>query len=191
MRSAPALRLALPLLALALGACLSVPLATIVRMGGFDTRDFAQLDPAVLRVRIKLPDGFELDAAKSALGARVGSAAGVHDASFRLEAEGVERALLAQRLLADDVRGRAYTLRLAAASQAEFRALQQFVRQGRPGEVQIRVVPILSAYPVAATSVSVWVDLLLSPQQGYFPLLDAAEVPMAAIREASAAAAAK
>jgi len=182
-------RAALAVVTLALGAlagCVSVPLSTIVRMSTFDEQDFAALDPGVIRARIKLADGYALDPSRSWLGVQVASAAGVHEGEFRLEQVTQMRAPLAQGLFAGDATGTEYTLRLSDASAQEFRKLQAFVRQGQPGEVVIRVVPILSAFPDEAASAPVWIDLLLSREDGYFTLVDAAQVPMAAIREASA-----
>lgn len=164
---------------------MAVPFSTIVRMSTFNDRDFAQLDPEVLRVRIKLPQAFSLNATKSWLGVRITSAAGVHDGEFKLEQVIVEQTELAHGMFSSSVPGTAYTLRLSAPSRTEFRKLQGFVRRGQPGEVVITVAPILSSFPNEASSVNVWIDLLLSQNQGYFTLLEAAEVPMDAIRAAS------
>jgi len=179
------IRIAFLLLCLGISSCVSVPLSTIVRMSTFDERDFVQLNPDVVRVRIKLPDGFNLNAGKSSLGVRITSAAGVHHGEFKLEQVTAERAQLSKDMFSDDMPGTAYTLRLSVPSKKEFRDLQTFVRRGHPGEIVIAVGPILSSFPKDAPTVNVWIDLLLSESQGYFTLLDAAEVPMEQIREAS------
>lgn len=170
------------LLCLALTGCVSVPLSTMVRMSTFDERDFAQLDPEVLRVRIRLPAAFALDAARSALGVRITAAAGEHRGEFRLDPERVDPTLLPGGLLAADVPGRGYTLRLSAESIVAFRQLQDFVAGGPPSGVVISVAPRLSAFPDDARQVRVWVDLRLREGQDFFTLLDAAEIPMDALR---------
>ena len=176
-----ALTLALPCLA----GCVSVPLSTIVRMSTFDERDFAQLDPGVLRVKITLPQGFVLDAARSWLGVDIDSPAGVHHGEFKLDQESTERTEISAGMFAGTAPATAYTLKLSAPSRKEFRALQGFVSRGSPGQITIRVVPILSSFPDDVASVKVWIDLLLSQSQGYFTLVNGADVPMEQIRAAS------
>ena len=82
--------------------------------------------------------------------------------------------------------GTEYTLKLAAQSKDEFRKLQSFVGKGRTGQVTIFIAPILSSYPKEASTTNVWIDLLLSKDQGFFTLLEGAEVPMEGIRAANA-----
>ena len=50
----------------------------------------------------------------------------------------------------------------------------------------IAIAPILSSYPKEASTTNVWIDLLLSKDQGFFTLLEGAEVPMEGIRAANA-----
>lgn len=172
---------------LALTACVSVPLSTMVRMSSFDERDFVALDPDVLRVRIRLPEAFVLDPSRSALAVDITADAGVHHGEFTLDAEATEKVQLSAGVFSGDVAGTAYTLKLSAESRKAFRRLQAFVERGPPSQVTIRIIPILSAFPADANSVNVWIDLQLWPGQGYFPLVDAGEVPMDRIREASTA----
>lgn len=181
------IRTALLLLCLCLGltGCVSVPLSTIVRMSTFDEQDFVQLDPDVVGIKIKLPQGFNLNTGKSSLGVKITSAAGVHYGDFKLEQVTAEKAQLSTGIFSEHTPGTAYTLKLSVPSKKEFRKLQTFVRRGQPGEVVISVAPILSSFPNDVSSVKVWIDLLLSESQGYFTLLDAAEIPMEAIRAAS------
>lgn len=179
------IRIALLLLSLGMSGCVSVPLSTIVRMSTFDERDFVQLNPDVVRVRIKLPQGFTLNAGKSSLGVNITSAAGVHYGEFKLDQEMAERTQLSKGMFSEETPGTAYTLRLSAASRKEFRKLQAFVSRGHPGEIVIAVAPRLSSFPKDVASVNVWIDLLLSESQGYFTLVDAAEIPLEKIREAS------
>jgi hypothetical protein len=178
-------RIASTALCLWLSGCVSVPLSTIVRMATFDERDFVQLDPDVIRVRLKLVEGFVLDPGKSTLGVKIASEAGDHFGEFKLDKVTESRAELAKGMFSSDVMGNEYTLKLAAQSKKEFRKLQSFVGKGRPGQVTIFIAPILSSYPKEARTTNVWIDLLLSVDDGFFTLLDGAEVPMGGIRAAN------
>jgi hypothetical protein len=176
-------RIALALLCFGLGSCVSVPLSTMVRMSTFDERDFAALDPEVLRVRITLPQGFGLDVKRSWLGVELTSAAGTHQATFELDPERIQTAEIAGGFFADTRSGTAYVLRLSAPSKAKFRDLQSFVAKGRSDQITIRVVPRLSSSPKDADGVTVWIDLRLSQADGYFTLVDAATIELDALRE--------
>ncbi len=155
-------------------------------MATFDERDFVQLDPDVIRVRIKLVEGFALDPGKSTLGVKITSEAGDHFGEFKIEKVTEGRAELSKGLFSSNVMGTEYTLKLAPQSKDEFRKLQSFVGRGRPGQVIIAIAPILSSYPKEASTTNVWIDLLLSKDQGFFTLLEGAEVPMEGIRAANA-----
>ncbi|MGZ5084379.1 MAG: hypothetical protein ACXWHA_13805, partial [Usitatibacter sp.] len=48
---------------LPLAACTAIPVSTLARLGRFDERDFAALDPARIRRRGSRPEGDGLDAA--------------------------------------------------------------------------------------------------------------------------------
>lgn len=178
-------RTIVPIFCLAFAGCVSVPLSTIVRMSTFDERDFVQLDPEVVRVKVTLPQGFHLDATRSWLGVDIDSPAGVHHGEFKLDRESTQRTEISAGLFAGTAAATAYTLRLSGPSRNEFRSLQGFVGRGPPGQITIRVVPILSAFPDDVASVKVWIDLLLSQSQGYFTLVEGADVPMEQIRAAS------
>jgi hypothetical protein len=163
--------------------CASVPISTLVRMSAFDERDFSKLEAEELRVKIKLPKGFELNVEQSWLGIEISSAAGVHDATFQLDEESVHGVPLPGGFFSSPSTGTEYVMRLSATSAGEFRDLQAFMTRARAEDINIKVVPKLSSYPEDATSVKVWISLLLSPTQGYFALLDGATISLSKLRE--------
>ena len=170
-------------LCLLLWGCVSVPLSTLVRLRAFDERDFSALEADELRVKIQLPEGFGLDAEQSGLGIEIRSAAGVHDATFELDEEIVHGVPLPGSLFSSSGTGTEYVLRLSAPSTGKFRELQAFVTRARTEDINVKVVPKLSSYPEDATSVKVWISLLLSPTQGYFTLVDGATISLGKLRE--------
>lgn len=163
--------------------CTAIPPSTMARLGTFDETDFSQLDARDIRVRVVLPQGYLLDARRSALGVRIVSAAGVHDGTFALDTEARDATRTPAGVFSRGVPATAYTLRLAPASRERFRDLQAFVARARPEDISLRVMPRLAAFPLDAASVRVWVDLLFEPGQGWFRLLDAAELPLDRARQ--------
>lgn len=176
-------RAALLFLTLALCSCVSVPLATIVKLSTFDEQDFVALNPDVVRVRITLPQGFDLDAPRSWLGVNITSPAGVHDGEFKLEQESTQATHVSTGMFSADAPATAYTLRLAAPSKKEFKDLQAFVAKAHLDQITIRVVPRLASIPKDADSGDVWIELLLTESQGFFTLLDGAEMPLDKLRD--------
>lgn len=165
--------------------CASVPLSTMMRMSRFNERDFARLDPDVIRVKVTLPDGFALDARRSALGVKVASAAGLHESAFELEQESLQPTRVSDGLLSRSVPATASTLRLAPPSKDKFRTLQTFIGRAPADEIEIRVMPRLASWPPQAQTGKVWIDLLLSSAQGWFTLLDGAPIPLDRLRRTS------
>ena len=176
-------RAVLPAACLLLWGCASVPFSTLVRMSAFDERDFSKLEAEELRVKIRLPEGFELNVEESRLGIEIGSAAGVYDATFGLDEESVHGVPVPGGIFSGLSTGTEYVLRLSAQSAGKFRELQAFVTRARAEDININVVPKLSSYSEDSTSVKVWISLLLSPTQGYFVLVDGATLSLDKLRE--------
>lgn len=173
---------ALALLCLALASCASIPLSTMARMSHFDESDFAALDASAVRIRIALPQSFELDADKSRLRVKVVSGTREREDQFALEPELVEPDTRGGGLFSAPVPCTVYVLRLAEPSRKSFQELQAFALEGRVEEIDIVVRPAFAAIPEGATAVTVWIDLLLSPVDGWFTLMDAARIELGASR---------
>lgn len=173
------------LLTIVLGVtgCATVPLTTILRMATFNDLDFAELEPNVIRVKIKLEDGFKLNAEQSQLAVQITSPAGSHYGHFSLETISVSQTELSQGVFSRNVLGTEYTLRLSDTSQKAFEKLKDFVKRGKPRKILVAIRPILSSSPQSAETVTVWVDLLITNNDGYFTLLEAAKVPMELVRK--------
>ena len=170
--------LALLALCVILSSCASVPLSTALRMSSFSEEKFVGLRPEEIGIKLRFPQGFELDVANSRLAIEVASNAGVHSAAFHLEQTGLRAARLPTGLFSAPQPGVEYELRLPAASQSEFRDLQAFVQRAKLDDIAIRVMPKLASRPDGADAVTVWIDLRLEREQGYFALVDAASIPL-------------
>ncbi len=170
-------------LLLTLHSCASVPLSTMVQMSSFDTQDFIKLNEDELRVKIMLPQGFKLNTDKSWLGIDIKSAAGKHQGIFELDQDYEKVISQSRGFLEESELVTEYTLQLSEASKVKFRNLQKFISRASAEDIHIRVVPKLKFIPEGAVSVQVWVDLLLSKAQGYFTLVNAAQLPLNKLRK--------
>mgnify|MGYP001597758427 CR=1 FL=1 len=166
------------ILTLIISSCSSVPLSTVARMSTFDAQDFAALNPDELLVRVILPEGFELNTEKSWLGIDMISSVGQHQGVFELREESVQSREISKGFFSEPVQGISYLLSLTPSSRAKFSDLQHFVSKATAEDISIRVVPKLASRPKDATSVNISVDLLLSQSQGFFTLVDSAQLPL-------------
>ena len=169
-------RLLLLTLTIIIGSCSSVPLSTIARMSSFDSQDFVSLNPDDLRVIVVLPREFTLDTKTSWLGVDISSSAGMHQGVFELCEESVRSEETSKGFFSEPEEITSYLLSLTPASKEKFNSLQVFVSKAAAEEVTIRVVPKLASRPENATSVSVSIDLQLSQEQGFFTLVDSAQL---------------
>ncbi|RLV59527.1 hypothetical protein D5018_11700 [Parashewanella curva] len=76
-----------------------------------------------------------------------------------------------------------YTLELNSTAQNSFKELQQFLAKHQNVDINIRVVPKLQSYPNDASYIKMWVDLQLSSQDGYFRLIDGAELSLEQLKQ--------
>lgn len=170
------------LFCLALASCASIPLSTIARMSHFDESDFAVLDPSALRIRIALPQDFELDADKSRLRVKLVSGTREREDRFDLEPELIEPDTRGGGLFSAAIPCTVHVLRLTEASRKAFAELQAFASEGRINVIDITVRPAFAAMPEDVTSVTVWIDLLLSRNDGWFTLMEGARVELGTSR---------
>ena len=54
-------------LAMALSACGAIPLSKATRLGAFDEKDIASLDPQEIRIRVAVPEGYTWDVERAKL----------------------------------------------------------------------------------------------------------------------------
>ncbi|HET7548428.1 MAG TPA: hypothetical protein VFJ86_11690 [Usitatibacter sp.] len=168
----------LAILAFALAACGAIPLATIARFSGFDEQDFAALDPAALRVRVSVPEGFAVDVSQVRLAARVGFEGYARTERFDLASVGETRAVKGEGTFSRGTRVVTETLRLADRSQGGFRELQRAARASKAREIHLDVSVALRAAPKGARSVKVWIEMRLSPGEGYVTLIDGGTIAL-------------
>jgi ABC-type uncharacterized transport system auxiliary subunit len=165
-------------LCLMLASCASVPLSTLVRMSSFSQEKFVRLRPEDVGIKIRFAEGFGLDVANSRLAIEVASNSGAHSAAFDLEQTELRPVQLQAGLFSSPQPGVEYEFRLSEESKSQFRQLQAFVARAKVEDIAIRVMPKLGDKPEGVASVVVWIDLRLTPQEGYFALVKAAEISL-------------
>jgi hypothetical protein len=171
-------RACLAALFLFLAACTSIPVSTLARFARFDERDFAALDPAQIRLRVSLPVGYELDAGASSLHVELVASGKPYRAEFAVEQESSARRIVPGGWLGAPQATTAYGLRLTPGSLREFRALQKTVGPVETRDLKIDVRANLASAPQGATSVQVWIDILLAKDEGYITLIDAGTIAL-------------
>jgi len=145
-------------------------------MSSFDSQDFVALNPDELRVIVVLPREFTLDTKTSWMGVDISSSAGIHQGVFELREESVRSEETSKGFFSEPEEVTSYLLSLTPASKVEFSNLQVFVNKAAADNVAIRVVPKLASRPENATSVNVSIELQLSQEQGFFTLVDSAQL---------------
>ena len=158
--------------------CTSVPLSTIAKMSTFDWQDFNALNASELEVQITIPQGFKLNIDNSWLGVDIGSDNNHHSGRFLLKSLEVVKTYKDIGLFHDDAAVTRYTLALADASLFDFKRLQDYLSTHKAKDVAIRVVPKIKKYPHDLDKIQIWIDLKLSQKEGYFTLIDGADLSL-------------
>lgn len=174
MKLAPAALVGLVFLA----GCTAVPVATLVRLGGFDEKRLATLDPAVMRVRVAAPPGFVIDPGHTRLAVRLRSGEDKRTEEFELAATLRQDGRRPGGPFAPDIPVEETTLRLSPASQNAFRRLQAFLLGHAADQIDLEVNVGLEKAPPGATQLTVWIDVMLSPGEGYVPLVDGGRIEL-------------
>ncbi len=158
--------------------CASIPLSTMLRMRTFDEAKFAALDPDELRVRVTLSQGFVLDPGRCAVNVNVQSKKRSYREGFTLTEESVAASTVSTSLFASAKPARAWVLRLADSSKPKFRDLQPMIGTGPTDAIDLDVHVAVPVRPQGATSARTRVGLRLSEADGWFTLIDGAELPL-------------
>jgi hypothetical protein len=165
-------------LLLLLAGCASMPLSSMVQLAALGRQGLERVEPAQLRVRLSVSQGFEIDVNRARLRLTLTAANGA-SRDIDLSLELIERSRFGRSagLLRRAVPQPTYLLRLTPQSAAELAALRQSLATREPGtQRSFSVSAPFSSRPAQATSVTFWADLKLSTDGAWIALLDAAEL---------------
>ena len=157
--------------------CASVPLAAMVQLASFGADDFQKIDPAQVRVRLSVSQGFEVDVAKAALRLSTPSA----DRASRelaMSLELMERSTMTRSLgfFSGESSVPTYLLRLTPKSAAELTKLKKSLAAKGKGERGFSVSAPFSQAPKNPESVIFWADLRLADDDSWIALIDGAKI---------------
>lgn len=161
---------------LALAGCASIPLSTAVSLSSLSPRKLAQTDPAQVRVRLSVPEGYEVNVPAARLKLRLEGASGVKFASMGLSLLGTARETRSGGLFRSDVPVATYVLALNPDGVRELKELQRFVLDGDPSKFLFGVEAPFAKVPPQAREVTFWADLKLSLADPFRPLIDGARI---------------
>ena len=130
----------------------------------------------------EMPQGFELNIEQSWLGFELSSQHNEHQGRFNLQQVSTAASTVDRGFFADDQEVSVYTLQLHPDSHGDFSVLQRYLGQHRADNVAIRVVPKLQSFPATERFVTVWIDVQLSQQDGFFTLVDGAQLALSRLK---------
>ena len=153
-----------------LQGCAAVPVSTMLRFAGFGAEDFARLDPSQPRVRISVPEGFEVDASKARLTSKVDRPDGSsRDIAMGLELLERSRMPRSTGLFSADRSMPTQTLRPTPESVEQLRSVRQDpIKRERGGGATFGIQFGFLKRPPDARSAQFWVDLKLKADQDWF-----------------------
>jgi len=169
-------------LLLALVGCSSIPLSTMWKMHSFGTEDFARIKPEDLRVKVLLPQGFELDFVKDTphLNFKIETAHGTSQGKIELE-KVIQRDITKTSGFFNPTTTTQteYELKFTDATLPAFSLLQKIARGQEKGRyVTIFIEFSFAKRPEGFVDMPFTVSLLLFPQDGYFVLFDNAHLKL-------------
>lgn len=165
---------AVALLPLVLLGCSAIPLSTMLKMSSFDEQNFAELNGKDVRVRVRLPQPARLVVDKTELKTTLETQQGSHSAQLTLIAES-ERTYHEMEgiLFPEPVAYSEYVLRLSDDALQQFARLQTLApARSQERKSSFSFTARFTDLQKDQDTVVFSVDLLLSPQDGYFTLLD-------------------
>lgn len=159
-----------------ISGCASIPLSTMMSMSRMSPRSLAQVDPAQLRVRLSVPQGFDVDVAATRLNFSIKNPSVDQSSEMGVNALSVTKGTRSGGFLSPDLPIKTYLFALTPEGKAELRSLQQTLQQVEHGTFNAGFKTHFAKRPPGTKKVTFWVDLKLSASEPFMPLLDGAEV---------------
>lgn len=162
------------ILTLLLAGCASVPLATKMKLAGFDHQDFFLLAPEEIRVKASINSSLKLDLVTATqLSAMLESNQGPLAFNFPLEKIKIEKIPAIEGFFSDTPAFDVYYLKLTPEGIADFKQFQQQGHSGGPRRAGFSA-GLSTDHKVDLPDEDIYlsIGLKLSDSQDYFPLID-------------------
>ncbi|HVU39211.1 MAG TPA: hypothetical protein VHC95_12830 [Opitutales bacterium] len=182
---------------LVLAGCSTMPLSTMWKMRSFGPDTLTQVKPEELRVKVSIPQGYELDFDQEK--PTLDFAVTVDGRETRGKIEMMEEShqdvvKKAATARAPAVVNREYVMKFTPESQAKFATLQRLLKSaGKGTKISLQVGTHFAKVPddlKDGTEISFTISLLLFPKDGYLVLFDDVRLRFVADKAGKAPAAA-
>ncbi|WP_105169926.1 hypothetical protein [Pseudoalteromonas sp. T1lg23B] len=159
-----------------LSGCTSIPISTMLELRDFNEQSFVALNPVEIRSKIRLSEPLTLDLAKITLSLSLENEKGFRNFTFPLVLENENKIAALEGLFSSQPANTEYTFRLSDIALKNFVETQKLFSDGikRQGSFSIGASFNQESKEVQAAYISIL--LQLSDEEGFFTLLDNAEV---------------
>lgn len=165
------------LLCCLLGSCASIPLSTMAKLSGFGPENLTQLQADEIRIRLQLPTQAELDPKRTQLQLYISSAERQYDEKFAVRMISKTGGQMDDGWFSPPVPVQSYVFVLSDSGKQKFRELQQHLATAaKPEQYIFTASSVLTNLSPEINTVRIWADLQLSDKEGFFPLIDGAEM---------------
>lgn len=178
-RPGGALPAAVLALVLVLPGCASIPLSTALRLASMGPAALLETDPRHVRVKVSVPEDFELDVDRARLAMKIQADDGEsRSAEMTLRPLQRESGKRSGGVFRADIPVSTYFLALSDEGVEELRGMQRIATPGRRYEATVSVSTPFSRMPLDPEVVTLWIDLQLEPGEAFFPLIDRARITL-------------
>ena len=159
-----------------LAACSSIPISTMLQYRNFDEQSFASLNPSQIRSKIRLSKPFTLNLEAIKLSLSVENEKGLRNFTFPLTLEKQEIIAEQQGFFSTSSAKTEYTFRLSEQAVESFSETQNLMAEDVKGNASFSIGAGFNEKLQEGQSVKLSILLLLDEEDGYFTLIEDAEV---------------
>ena len=156
--------------------CASIPLSTALSLSSLSPRYLAQMDPTQVRVKLSVPEGYELNIPAARLTLSFSSPSSARSAAMELVPLQVGPGTRSGGVFSSDIPVSTYMLALSPRGAHELAALQAFVLSNNPKSFTFSVNAPFAKVPAQAREVKFWADLRLQQSDPFMRLIDGAKI---------------
>lgn len=168
----------LVLLVLFLYGCSSIPVSTMFKYRNFNEQSFASLNPSQIRSKIRVSDPFTLKLEKIKLSLSLENEKGLRNFPFPLVLEDQHLIASQEGFFSSTPAKTEYTFRLSEQAVASFAETQNLLSEDLNGKYSFSIGAGFNEEPKEGQSVYISILLQLNEEDGYFTLIEDAEVDL-------------